>query len=156
MYDNRVVNEVKYLKENGNSCIEISDIMRISKASVWWILNKRKKLNNLKPGPKCKINKRLSIRIKRCVAKMNSEGRKVTCVQIKNELKLDIERRTINNWFMKHGYKYKSHAQKCILSKQHKARRVQLVSQWLTEKIEWNQCIFTDEKCWSIDGPDNW
>ena len=84
---------------------------------------------------------------------MNSEGRKV---QIKNELQLDIERRTINNWFMKHGYKYKNHAQKCILSKQHKTRRVQLVSQWLTKKIEWNQCIFTDEKCWSLDGPDNW
>jgi len=59
MYDNSVVNEVKYLKENGNSCKEISDILRIPKASVWWILNKRKKINNLKPGPKCKINKRL-------------------------------------------------------------------------------------------------
>ena len=60
---------------------------------------------------------------------MNNEGRQVNCIQIKKELELHIERRTTNNCFLKHGYKYKNHAQKFMLSKKQKIRRVGVVAQ---------------------------
>jgi len=156
MYDEDIVIKIKKLKKDGKSYNEISKMLDIAKSSVWWILNKRKRGNHGKPGPKCKINRRLSTRIKRYVEKMNNNGSKVDCNKVKNELQLDIGRRTINNWFIKHGFKYKSHAQKFMLTNKHKNMRIEVVSEWLKEKIEWENCVFTDEKCWSLDGPDNW
>ena len=84
--------QIKELKENLKLYKEISKIMNIPKASVWW-----KNAIHCKSGPKCKILKRLSIRIKRHVEKINNKGRQVNCIQIKKELELHIERRTINN-----------------------------------------------------------
>ena len=43
-----------------------------------------------------------------------------------------------------------------MLSKKQKIRRVEVEAQWLKEKIVWENCVFTDEKSWSLDGPDNW
>ena len=39
MYDDYIVTQIKELKENGKSYKEISKIMNILKASVWWIIN---------------------------------------------------------------------------------------------------------------------
>ena len=69
MYDDYIVTQIKELKENGISYKEISKIMNIPKANVWWIITQRKNAIHCKSGPKCKISKRLSIRIKRYVEK---------------------------------------------------------------------------------------
>jgi len=156
MYDEIIVRNIKNLKEKGKSYKEISEMIGISKASVWWILNKRKKGLHQKPGPKPKINSRLSTRIKRYVEKMNLDGQKVNCNVVKNELHLDVKRRTLNDWFNKKNYICKSHPQKFMLTKKHKEKRIEIITQWFVEKINWDRCIFTDEKCWSLDGPDNW
>jgi len=67
---------------------EISKIINIPKASVLWIITQRKNAIHCKPEPKCKILKRLSIRIKRHVEKINNEGKQVNWIQIKKELEL--------------------------------------------------------------------
>ena len=54
------------------------------------------------------------------------------------------------------GYKYKNHAQKFMLPKKQKIRRVEVVAQWLKEKILLENCVFTNEKSWSLGGTDNW
>ena len=55
-----------------------------------------------KTGPKPKINKRLSSRIKRHITLSNSIGENVNCHSIINSLDLDIKRRTLND----HTYMY--------------------------------------------------
>ena len=42
MYDDYIVTQIKELKENGKSYKEISKIMNILKASIWWIITQRK------------------------------------------------------------------------------------------------------------------
>ena len=79
MYDVYIVAQIKELKENGKSYKEKSKIMNIP----WQIITQRKNEIHCKPGLKCKIIKRVSIRIKRHVEKMNNEERQVNCIQIK-------------------------------------------------------------------------
>ena len=103
-----------------------------------------------------KITKRLSTRIKRHISKMNTEWRKVDCTQINKEFQLDIQWRTLNNWFIKSWYQYKNHLQKLMLTTELKLIRVKLVSQWIHEITLWKKCLFTDKKWLSLGGFDSW
>ena len=37
-----------------------------------------------------------------------------------------------------------------------KFKRVELAKRWLSENHQWERTTFSDEKCFSIDGPDDW
>ena len=43
-----------------------------------------------------------------------------------------------------------------FLSENHKYERKMACRKWSKNKVNFNQIIFTDEKCFNLDGPDNW
>lgn len=150
---NKVIN---VLKDEGHTYRSIAQLCNISKSKVHNVIFKKWKIFKKKTGPKPKINKRLSTRISRFVAFKNLNGQKVNCNKIINELDLDVKRRTLNDWLKKKDYKYSKCSQKISLGKKHKSKRLEISKQWLDENINWNNVAFTDEKSFSLDGPDNW
>ncbi|KAG3247625.1 hypothetical protein PI124_g7690 [Phytophthora idaei] len=93
-----------------------------------------------------------------------SEGRlfreaskgKLSAPKLKTQLQLDLSARRIRELLQKHpGFKYEKRMASPVLTKHHKANRLK----WAREKVtwdaaKWSQLVFSDEKKFSLDGPD--
>lgn len=156
MWSKDIKDTVNKLRCGGKTMQEISDIMELSVSSVQNLLEYKLQKCKQKTGPKSKISKRLSTCIKRFVASSNKIGRKVTARTIMEECDVPLKKRAMNNWLKERKYKYSKLTQKITLSKQHKKKRVEIISQWIQDELNWKNCVFTDEKRFTLDGPDNW
>ena len=155
MISNVIRNLVKYHCNRGKSYTDIADLLNISRNSVISIIHYKLKVNKKKSGPKNKISDKTRLKIKRFVESSNSEGKIVNCNIVKNELCFEVPRRTINNFFLRSEFKFLKVRQKIGLTKVHKIKRLEIVSQWVERNISWESVIFTDEKRFTLDGPDN-
>lgn len=149
-------NSIMNLKKTGLSFRDISVELNLSENQVKGIFYYKRKIFKSKPGPKKLINKRTSLQIKRYISKTNQEANKVNCKKIVNEIDIEVSRRTINRWLLTHDYKYLSMVQHISISNDHKQKRIETVSQWIQENLNWENTVFSDEKRFNLDGPDNW
>ena len=115
--------------------------MAVSQSLVSYKIKKLKK----KSGPKSIIGKANAIMLKRFISKENQNGFKVTSTAILSATKLDISRRTINNWLKNHEYKYKKEAQKLQLTARDRKLRVEMISSWIHKNISWEDVVFTEK-----------
>lgn len=156
MYSEELRRVILNMHQNKKKCAEIATLVGISTRAVYSILGYKNKVFKSKRGPKPKINSRLATRLKKYIQSENNNGSKVNCPKIIKNLDITLKRRTLNDWLLKKDYVYKHHAQNIQLSKNDKIKRVSLCKSWLDQNIQWKNSVFTDEKAFSLDGPDNW
>lgn len=54
------------------------------------------------------------------------------------------------------NYRYKNIPQKIFLTEDNKNKRIEQINKWIFEGIQWGNVIFTDEKLFNMDGPNNY
>lgn len=149
-------NKVLCLRQHGNSYQEISKITGFSKNCVKGICLQRKVLNRKTRGRKPKLNAVYKLRLKRKIASMHKNGEKVNCRKLINECNIPASRFTVARYLKQRGMRYRKIKKSLPLKPLDKVKRVELGKTWLAKNHPWERTIFSDEKWFSLDGPDDW
>jgi len=148
--------KVLTLKNNGNSYRTIAKIMSFTKNCVRGICEKRRVSIKRKTGPKPKINASMKLRIKRKIATLKACGEKVNSPKLIRECEIAASRFTVSRYLRQQGLRYKKVRKILPLKPLDMLKRAELAKRWLSENHQWERTIFSDEKWFSIDGPDDW
>ena len=135
--------------------IEIVKKECASGASYGIIAQEQFQKKEKKQGRQPIIIKRESMQIKRCVEKLIDTKNKVTSTKILRELKINACTRTIQRHIKQLEYYYDKCSQTIFLTAYHKRERIKICKQWLKDRVNWNEVVFTDEKRFNLDGPNN-
>lgn len=155
MFSDEIRKLVEFNHNAGKSYTEIAKILNITRNSVISIMNYKLKTNKKKRGSKYKITDKMRLSIKRYVENSNANGNIINCNKVRGELELDVSRRTLNNHFLRSEFHFSKIRQKIGLSEAHKLQRLTIASNWIEKNIDWESVVFTDEKRFTLDGPDN-
>ena len=96
------------------------------------------------------------MQIKRRVETLIDTKNKVMSTKILRELKINAYTRTIQRHMKQLEYYYDKCSQTIFLTALHKKGRIKICKQWLKDRVNWNEVVFTDEKHCNLDRPDSW
>lgn len=143
-------------KADGLSYRAISERLGVSRnVAINLCLYKNKLIYN-KRGPKFQIKKNQKLCIKRKISSLEELSQKITAPKIRNECELTVSVSTVQRHLRREGLKYTKVVPKICLTKRHKQDRVNMIKSWITLDHNWNITIFSDEKRFTLDGPDHW
>ena len=114
------------------------------------------KTNKKLPGPSKNIKKHQGLAIKRFISKCNLKNEKVNSTNILKNINLNVSISTVQRYLASKQIVYTKAAQSIQLTDIQKQKRVDCATTWLAENLNWDTVIFSDEKKFSCDGPDNW
>lgn len=109
-----------------------------------------------KPGPDMKLTRRDETRIKKFIRSEVDAGRRVTAAKIKETLQLTVNKSTISRHLNRMKFFYQEFVKTLPLSKEHRKARIKFVRDLITDAIDYKKIVFSDEKRFSLDGPDNY
>ena len=156
MYSKDLIDKVKELYDKNKNLRETSRILNISYSTVYYMCKNNYERVKKKTGPKKIIEKRLKTRIKRQVKELKTKNQKITANKIKNNCDIEASLRTVQRALSELGLSYNKIPKKLPLTKAHKEKRVELARKWISENLIAQNVVFSDEKRFKFDGPDNW
>ena len=127
MYPDEIVKLVKLRKKENCSYADIANEFQIPRSSIQSILNRKDIRYKRKTGPKNKIQKVDSLKIKREASRLLQEGEKVNSSKICRNTGIIASPEVVRCFLNNNGYKYKRVAQTIQLSLSHKQARVEIV-----------------------------
>jgi len=144
------------LRAKGYGYKKISKQTGFSRDAIRGILVNKPRQNPLKRGPKFLLGKSHKLKIKRCIARLNGLKEKANCTKIISECELQVSPSTVQRHLHAIGMKYKRAKNVIHLSAKDMKCRVDNISQWFASNHSWESTVFTDEKWFSLDGPNDW
>lgn len=149
-------NEVLKLRDEGLTYDEIGTKLNLKWYSVRNICIYKRKSIKKKTGPKRKITKPQGLMMKRRIVLMKEQCERVTSPKIIKECQLNANVRTVQKYLRSKGYKYRKISKQICLTKNHKRLRILSITDWITNCQNWERTVFSDEKRFCLDGPDDW
>lgn len=128
----------------------------VGKSTVAYVVSEKTKKTDKARGRPKKLTKRDDRQIKRYVVKEVQSGHRVTSRSIKDNLGLDkVSRWTVQRELKRNNVLYKSAKKKLPLTNKHKQERLKFARRHLSAGTDFGRWIFSDEKRFNLDGPDN-
>ena len=149
-------NTAKNLRHEGKSYAEVGKLLGVTRFAARNLANYKLKVNKKKSGRKNIISKRTSLSLKREISRLNQNKERINSPKLIRNLSLNVNERTVQRHLLKMEYKYVKAANQIILSKKHKQERIDMISTWFSSNHPWENTVFSDEKRFTFDGPDNW
>ena len=81
---------------------------------------------------------------------------KVHASKLMSNLQINASVRTVQRHMRRNGYIYKKAKRNIELHDLHKEKRINECRIWIASNHNWERTIFSDEKRFCCDGPDNW
>lgn len=146
----------KSMKLDGKSYNEIASILNVTRDVARNFCRNLKVNFSRKRGPKQKIGKKNKLRIKRAICSFKDRGVKVNSTKIIKECDLSVSPVTVQRYLKKSKYKYRKAKKQIVLSNSQKSTRIEIITEWITTCHQWEKTVFTDEKRFTCNGPDDW
>lgn len=154
MPDARISRRIKRLYTIHQSYAEVSRITKVPKTTVYRVVKNINQKTGKKLGRPGKIDRRTETRIKKFVSGKIMSGHFVNAVEVKNSLHLKLSVSTIQRKLNQLGFKYQKVVKELPLSKKNKRDRLNHVKEWILDNVNFSNVVFSDEKRFSLDGPD--
>jgi hypothetical protein len=141
---------------NDETANDISQTFMIPRSTICSILKPPYKKKYIKPGPSAIISPKENKCIRQAVSKIRKSGERVTARKVMQKTKIKAGLRTFQNALTKCNLRYLNISQNIYLSDSHKENRLKIIKKWIFEGVKFKEVIFTDEKKFNMDGPDNY
>lgn len=153
MYSDDLRDKVREIFRKNRS---VSSKLDMALSTVYYMVNNDYSRLKKKTGPRKIITPKQATLIKLEVKRLQSKKHRVFARKIKEKCKVEASVRTVQRAMTKLGLTYKKIPQKLPLTDSHKKERVEFARKWIGHNVLSKNVVFSDEKRFSFDGPDNW
>ena len=155
MLNENIRKEIQRLGQAKKSLSEISRILDVPFSTVRNIIKKSTTKHKLKAGRPSKIDQIQKKRINQAVRSLKIQGKKVTSTKLLKSSNLNVSPSTVRRHLVKQKFKYKILPKIVQLDSTKQEKRIEIIKSWIKEGTSFYKVIFSDEKVFSMDGPNN-
>lgn len=147
--------EIRDLYAETKSVRKTAKKARISTNTVLDIVHNRNRRSGKKRGPRPILSARDKRTLIRTARKGIANGEIVNSRILKKKTGLPASRRTLRRELQRHDFSYQPVPKRLPLTKNDKKNRLEFAKHHITRQTDFKTVVFSDEKRFSLDGPDN-
>ena len=146
MHSMEIITLVKKLSAEGKSYRAIHASLQLPISTIQYIVKNNYHRPKPNVGRPTVVSRFHRVSIKREISKIQKLKERVTSRKIKKYCNLQFSKSIIQRALQRLGFNYKKAQKSIVLTKTHKENRVKICTNWICDRVNWKNVIFSDEK----------